>query len=101
MLALSLQCRIPQLTLPRLEQAVRDALSTLSFDGEISTSEESVYVALHPASGPVALSFDGALLQLEAQTGTVGPGYHAFVVSLAGALLQAVDTKASWKASLR
>ena len=100
MLALSLQCRIPQLTLPRLEQAVRDALSMLSLDGEISTSEESVYVALHPASGPVALSFDGALLQLEAQTGTVGPGYHAFVVSLAGALLQALDAKASWKPSL-
>lgn len=99
MLALSLQCRIQQLTLPRLEQALRDSLATLSWDVEISSSEESVYVALHPASGPVALSLQGTLLALEAQTGTVGAGYHAFIVSLADALLAALDAKASWKAT--
>lgn len=100
MLALSLQCRIPQLTLPRLEQALRDALATLSFEAEITGSEESIYAALHPASGPIELSLEGTLLQLEAQTGTVGPGYHAFVASLADALLAALDAKASWKATL-
>ncbi len=107
MLALSLHAHVPALTHALVEAALDQALRSLSYEGEaVRVADEAApldvafHLALHPAASPLVFTLQGSTLALEAATGTAGPGYHAFVVTLAEAVLAALSPRASWKASL-
>src|SRR5258708_4892146 len=39
-------------------------------------------IALHPAAGPLRVESEGGQVMIETKTSTVGPGFHAFLVSV-------------------
>ena len=104
MLALSLHAHVPDLTLTRLEEALARVLETLAVEAEWARAEDegavTLHVSLHPAAGAIVFALRETKLHLDAATGTAGPGYHAFVVTLAEALLSVLAPRAHWKASL-
>lgn len=99
MLSLSLRARLS-------EAQANDALAIVESTARghapelvIERPERSlVAITAHPAAGPIELELRGRELTLEAFTGSAGPGYHAFVCTLADALAAALEV--SWKASL-
>ncbi len=100
MLSLSLGARLSE------AQANGDALETLEAivrehapEVVVDRPEPSlVALTLHPAAGPIEIALRGRALELEALTGSAGPGYHAFVCTVADAIAKGLSI--SWKPSL-
>ncbi len=54
-----------------------------------------LYLDLHPAAEHVAVAFEGAEIEIAANTSTVGPGYHAHVVDVVDTLATAF--RVTWR----
>lgn len=100
MLALSLRARLSE------AQANDDALATIDATVRARSPEtvidrpepSTLAITVHPAAGPIEIALRGRVLELEALTGSAGPGLHAFVCDLADAIAAALST--TWTASL-
>ncbi|MBX7190973.1 MAG: hypothetical protein K1X94_02890 [Sandaracinaceae bacterium] len=100
MLSLSLRARLTDPVsradvLASLEPVVRALEPDATFE---RPEPRTLAIAIHPAAGPVEITHRDRELALEAQTGSAGPGYHAFVCTLADAI--AASLALTWKASL-
>ena len=100
MISLSLRARLPEATSPSdvlaaIERVVLEVEPTASFE----RPEPSLLACnTHPAAGAIEVSLGDRELSLEALTGSAGPGYHAFVCTLADRLADALSIR--WKTSL-
>jgi hypothetical protein len=99
-LSLSLRARLTDPAsradvLASLEPVVRALEPDATFE---RPEPRTLAIAIHPAAGPVEITHRDRELALEAQTGSAGPGYHAFVCTLADAIASSLAL--TWKTSL-